>query len=57
MKSEKNKIFITGIGIISSLGIGVQENLIRLTEGKSGVGPIRHLKTRHSNELIAGEIP
>jgi len=39
------------------LGIGVQENLIRLTEGKSGVGPIRHLKTRLSNELIAGEIP
>ena len=57
MKSEKNKIFITGIGIISSLGISVQENLIRLTEGKSGVGPIRHLKTRLSNELIAGEIP
>ena len=57
MKSEKNKIFITGMGIISSLGIGVRENLIRLTEGKSGIGPIRYLKTRLSNELIAGEIP
>jgi len=57
MKSEKNKIFITGIGIISSLGIGVRENLIRLTEGRSGIGPIRQLKTGLSNELIAGEIP
>ena len=56
MKSETNKVFVTGMGIISSLGIGIQENLIRLTEGKSGVGPIRHLKTRLSNELIAGEI-
>jgi len=57
MDREKNKIFVTGIGIISSLGIGAQENLIRLTEGRSGVGPIRQLKTRLSNELIAGEIP
>ena len=39
------------------MGIGAQENLIRLTEGRSGVGPIRQLKTRLSNELIAGEIP
>lgn len=57
MKSKENKVFVTGIGIISSLGIGTQENLVRLTEGRSGVGPIRHLKTRLSNELIAGEIP
>jgi len=39
------------------LGIGVRENLIRLTEGRSGIGPIRQLKTGLSNELIAGEIP
>jgi len=57
MKSEKNKIFITGIGIISSLGIGVRENLIRLTEGRSGIGPIRQLKTGLNNELMSGEIP
>ena len=52
-----NKAFITGMGIISALGIGVQQNLERLINGKSGIGPIRHLKTRLSDELIAGEIP
>ncbi len=57
MNQRKNKVFITGMGIISALGIGVQQNLERLIEGKSGIGPIRQLKTRLSNELIAGEIP
>jgi len=57
MKIEKNKVFVTGMGIISSLGIGVQQNLERLIEGRSGIGAIRHLKTSLSNELIAGEVP
>jgi len=57
MKTEKNKVFVTGMGIISSLGIGVQQNLDRLIEGRSGIGAIRHLKTRLSSELIAGEVP
>ena len=57
MNQRKNKVFITGMGIISALGVGVQQNLDRLITEKSGVGPIRHLKTRLSDELIAGEIP
>ena len=57
MRNGKNKVFVTGMGIISSLGIGVQQNLDRLIEGRSGIGAIRHLKTRLSSELIAGEVP
>ncbi len=56
MKSERNRVFVSGMGIISSLGIDVQKNLDGLIEGKSGVGSIRHLKSRLSSELIAGEI-
>ena len=36
MKAEKHKVFITGMGIISALGIGVSENLNRLINGKTG---------------------
>lgn len=57
MGAERNKVFVTGMGIISALGIGVKENLNRLVNGSSGVGQIKHLKTRLSKELIAGEIP
>ena len=56
MKRERNWVFVSGMGIISSLGIGVQENLDELIKGKSGIGPIKHLKTRLSSELIAGEV-
>jgi 3-oxoacyl-[acyl-carrier-protein] synthase-1 len=47
---------VSGMGIISSLGMGVQANLDGLKKGKSGVGPIQHLKTRLSSELLAGEV-
>jgi 3-oxoacyl-[acyl-carrier-protein] synthase-1 len=56
MERKNNKVFVSGMGIISSLGIDVQENLDGLIKGKSGVGPIRHLKTLLSSELIAGEV-
>jgi len=57
MNNPENKVFVTGMGIISALGIGVQQNLDRLVKGNSGVGQIKHLKTRLSNELVAGEVP
>ena len=44
------------MGIISSLGAGVQANLNRLLEGETGIGPIRNLETRLRDELMAGEI-
>jgi len=56
MERKNNKVFVSGMGIISSLGIDVQENLDGLIKGKSGVEPIRHLKTLLSSELIAGEV-
>ncbi len=57
MAEKSGKIYVTGMGIISPLGTGVEDNLNRLTEGKTGIGPIRYLETRLAGELIAGEIP
>ncbi|UII22955.1 beta-ketoacyl-[acyl-carrier-protein] synthase family protein [Fulvivirga ligni] len=49
------KVYITGFGIVSSLGIGVEKNLQSLKEFKSGVSTPTYLKTQHK-ELPVGEL-
>lgn len=49
------KIVVTGIGIISALGNGQEETLRGLRDGKTAVGPIRILQTKH-HELPVGEV-
>ena len=49
------KIVVTGMGIISALGNGQEETLKGLRAGKTAVGPIRILQTKH-HELPAGEV-
>ena len=34
------RVVVTGMGIISPLGIGVEENWSAIINGKSGIGPI-----------------
>jgi 3-oxoacyl-(acyl-carrier-protein) synthase len=48
-------IAVTGMGIVSALGLGVDENLRALTAGKSGISYPTILETRHSS-LPVGEI-
>jgi len=50
------RVFVTGIGIISSIGDNVAENLQSLLTGKSGIGSISLLETAHRGSLLAGEI-
>jgi 3-oxoacyl-(acyl-carrier-protein) synthase len=45
---------ITGIGIVSAIGLSVEENLSALVEGSPGIGPVRFLDDR--NDLLAGEV-
>jgi len=52
----KERIAITGIGVISALGMSVQENLDALLQGKSGIGDIEYLETKHKGILPVGEI-
>lgn len=49
------KIFVTGAGIISALGNGLETTLQALMEGRSGVGAIHHLRTGHA-DIPAGEV-
>lgn len=49
------KIFVTGTGVITALGNGVQSNLEALLNKKSGLTPIELITTRRDH-LIGGEI-
>lgn len=50
------KVAVTGMGIVSSAGIGVEENFRSLTAGKHGISDIEILETRYHGKLKAGEI-
>jgi 3-oxoacyl-[acyl-carrier-protein] synthase II len=43
------QVLVTGLGIVSGIGISVEETLTSLLAGKSGVGAIKYLKTIHDD--------
>ncbi|MCF2489000.1 beta-ketoacyl synthase [Dyadobacter sp. CY347] len=45
---------ITGMGIVSAIGLTVAENLQALTESRSGIGPVQYLE--ESEGLLVGEV-
>jgi 3-oxoacyl-[acyl-carrier-protein] synthase II len=52
----KRRVVVTGIGIISPLGIGLEENWAAITEGRSGVGLISKFDADSFPVKIAGEV-
>ncbi len=48
-------IAVTGIGIICAIGNNASEVLKSLEEGRTGIGPMRHLQSSHK-ELPVGEV-
>ncbi|MBL0049614.1 MAG: beta-ketoacyl-[acyl-carrier-protein] synthase family protein [Bacteroidetes bacterium] len=51
-----DKIFVTGIGIISSIGKNIEETLLHFRSAKSGIGPITRMDTVHKNSLPVAEV-
>lgn len=49
------KVFVTGLGVISALGVGIEATLSSLKKGETGIGRITHLDTGH-NDLPVGEV-
>ena len=49
-------VVVTGIGLVTSLGIGKQDNWRRLTEGHSGIHGITRFPVDHLNTRIAGTV-
>lgn len=52
----ERRVVITGIGLLSPLGIGTRDNWDALLAGKSGIGPITRFDAGGYPARIAGEI-
>ncbi len=52
----RRRVVVTGVGLISPLGIGTQANWEALCAGRSGIGPITHFDASQFSARIAGEV-
>ncbi len=53
---SRTRVVVTGMGLLSPMGIGVEENWKRLRAGESGIGPITRFDTSEFPTKIAGEV-
>ena len=54
--SSPRRVAVTGVGLVSPLGIGNDENWRAIVAGKSGVGPITRFDASAFSCRIAGEV-
>ena len=53
----ERRVVVTGVGLVSSLGLGNQENWDGLLSGRSGIRTITHFDPTEFASTIAGEVP
>ncbi|MGH9329885.1 MAG: beta-ketoacyl synthase N-terminal-like domain-containing protein, partial [Vicinamibacterales bacterium] len=51
------RVVVTGVGLVSPLGVGTAANWEALLAGRSGIGPITHFDAAQHACRIAGEVP
>jgi 3-oxoacyl-[acyl-carrier-protein] synthase II len=56
LKTEPRRVALTGVGLISPLGVGTAVNWQALLAGKSGIGLITRFDTTEYPAKIAGEV-
>ncbi|HET9552058.1 MAG TPA: beta-ketoacyl-ACP synthase II [Anaeromyxobacteraceae bacterium] len=53
---SRRRVVVTGLGLVSPVGIGVEASWQALVAGKSGIGPITHFDASTFPTRIAGEV-
>ncbi|MGE0824133.1 MAG: beta-ketoacyl-ACP synthase II [Candidatus Binatia bacterium] len=56
MEHERRRVVITGLGLVTPLGTGVEKNWQALIEGRSGIGPVTRFDVSDFPTRIAGEV-
>ena len=54
---EQRRVVVTGLGVVSPLGTGVEKNWRAILEGKSGIRKITRFDSDPFASRIAGEVP
>jgi 3-oxoacyl-[acyl-carrier-protein] synthase II len=52
----KRRVVVTGVGLITSVGTGTEENWSAIRNGRNGIGPITQFDTTGFAARIAGEV-
>jgi len=52
----KRRVVVTGMGMVTPLGVGTEASWQGLCQGKSGVGPVTHFDASQFRTRIAGEV-
>ncbi|NDY41933.1 beta-ketoacyl-ACP synthase II [Dissulfurirhabdus thermomarina] len=55
-RDSERRVVVTGLGAVTPLGIGVEENWDNLVHGRSGIGPITKFDASELPCRIAGEV-
>jgi 3-oxoacyl-[acyl-carrier-protein] synthase II len=56
MEQERRRVVVTGLGLVTPLGTGVEKNWQALLAGRSGIGPVSRFDVSDFPTRIAGEV-